>query len=135
MNIYPYTKTISSIFGIVNRPLITIKIFSQTKNIWIPVYDTLADTGADISIIPAYLGRLVVEDITKGREIKIRGIVPYSELIVYIRNLKIEVAKKEIDAHIAIADSDKVIPILGRVKGLDLFEVTYNKGKEVRIND
>lgn len=61
--------------------------------------------------------------------------MPYSELIVYIHNLKIEVAKKEIEAPIAIADSDKVIPILGRVKGIDLFEVTFNRGKEVIIKD
>lgn len=133
MRRYPYTKTRSNIFEFVNRPLITMRIFSQTKNIWIPVYDTLADTGADISIIPAYLGRLIVDDITKGREIKIRGVVPYSELIVYIHSLKVEIAKKEIEVPIAIADSDKVIPILGRVKGLDLFEVTYNKGKEVML--
>ena len=135
MNRYPYTKTKSNIFEVVSRPLITIKIFSQTKNIWIPVYDTLADTGADISIIPAYLGRLVVGDITKSREIKIRGIVPYSELIAYIHNLRIEIAKKEIESPIAIADSDKIIPILGRVKGIDLFEFTYYKGKEVIIKN
>ncbi len=68
MNRYPYTKTKSNIFGTVSRPLITMKIFSLTKNIWIPVYDTLADTGADISIIPAYLGKLIVKDITKARK-------------------------------------------------------------------
>ena len=135
MKKYSYQKTTSGIFGIVNRPLITIKIYSQTKNIWIPLYDTLADTGADISIIPAYLGKLIVGDITKGKEVKIKGIVPYSELIAYIHNLKIEVANKEIQSPVAIADSDRTIPILGRVEVIDLFEIVFNKGKEVIIKD
>ena len=102
MKKFPYTGRKSDIFGRVNRPLVIVKIFSTTKNIWIPVYDTLADTGADISINPKYLGKLIVEDITKGKEVKIKGIVPYSELIAYIHEVKIEVAKKEFQIPMAI---------------------------------
>lgn len=132
---YPYTQTESDIFGRVTRPLIVIKIYSKTKKIWIPIYDTLADTGADISRIPKYIGKLIIKNITDGRELKIKGFVPYSELTAYLHELKVEIARKQIRMPFAIADSDKTLPILGRIKGLDLFEITYNKGKEIIIKD
>ena len=135
MKKYPYQEAGSDIFGKVNRPLIAIKIYSTTKNIWIPVYDVLVDTGADMSIIPRYLGNLIVEDITTGKEIKIKGFVPYSELIAYIHKIKIKLVDKEIELSVAIADSDKTIPILGRVEGIDLFDVEFQKGKFIIFND
>ena len=72
----PYSPGKSNIFGTILRPLVPIKIYSKTKNTWIPVYDTLADTGADITLLPRYLGEMVVNDITSGMYVEIKGIVP-----------------------------------------------------------
>ena len=135
MKSYLYTKSKSDIFGEVYRPIVTVKIFSKTKNIWIPIYDTLADTGADITLIPAFVGKLIVEDITTGREIKLRGVVPYSKLVAYIHTLKLFVAGREIETSVAISESDKTLPILGRVKGLDLFNVSFVKGEQIIFDD
>ncbi len=131
----PYSPGKSNIFGTILRPLVTIKVYSKTKNTWIPVYDTLADTGADITLLPRYLGEMVVNDITSGRYVEIKGIVPNAVLIGFIHNIKLEVFRKEFETKVVIADTDDARPILGRVDGLDLFEVTYNKGKEVIIKD
>ena len=131
MKEYSYKETKSDIFGTVKRPLIIVKMFSPFKNTWIPIYDTLLDTGADISIIPKYIGNIILEDITKGKEVNIKGIVPDLRLIAYIHTVKIEVAKKQIEIPLAIANSDKVMPILGRVNGLDIFDVEFKKGKSV----
>ncbi len=131
MKSYPYQKTTSGIFGIVQRPLITIKIYSSIKDVWVPIHNILADTGADITLLPRYIGEIIIEDITNGREIKLRGVVPYSELVAYIHNIKIEVAGKEIETPVAISDSDITPIILGRVKGLDLFNVSFVNGEQI----
>ena len=131
----PYSPGKSNIFGTILRPLVTIKVYSKTKNTWIPVYGALADTGADITLLPRYLGEMVVNDITSGRYVEIKGIVPNAVLIGFIHNIKLEVFRKEFEAKVVIADTDDARPILGRVDELDLFEVTYNKGKEIIIKD
>jgi len=135
MKKFKYCERRSNIFGRVDRPLVTVRVFSKTKGVWIAFYETLADTGADISIIPKYLGKLIVGDITLGRQIQISGIVPYSELVAYIHNLRIQVAGKEFEAPVAVADSDRTIAILGRVKGLNLFNIEFQKGKTVCFKD
>jgi len=131
---FEYIKQKSAIFGTVGRPLIRIRIFSEKKKIWIPIYDVLLDSGADVSILPRFLGDMIVNDITKGKQIELRGICPYSKLIAYIHNLRIIIVGKELSLPVAIADSDDVPVIFGRVKGMDMFNITLNNGKETVFN-
>ena len=131
---FDYEKQDSIIFGNVKRPVITIEIFSQVKKIWIPLHKVLADTGADLSILPRFAGKLVVDDITSGKQIEIRGVVPYSKLICYIHRLKFKIDDKEFDAPVAIADSDDVPIIFGRAKGLDIFIANFSKGKKLVLS-
>lgn len=130
---FEYKEQESAIFGQVRRPIIMIEVFSKLKNIWIPLYKVVADTGADISILPRFAGRLIVEDITNGKQIEIRGIVPYSKLICYIHELRFKIDDKEFELPVAIADSDDVPIILGRVNGLDLFRCNFDNGKKTVI--
>ena len=130
----PYSPQESGIFGTIGRPLITMLIFSKVKNVWIPIYETLADTGADITLIPRYLGEMIVDDITKGKHIEVKGIVPNAVLPGFIHILKLEVFRKQFETKVLIADTDDARPILGRFNSLDLFEVGFNKGKEIIVN-
>lgn len=127
----PYTQQKSNIFGAISRPLVTIKVYSKTKNIWIPVYDALADTGADTTLLPRYLGEMIVNDITTGKYIEIKGIATSAVVIGFIHKVRLEVFHNEIDADLVIADTDDVRPVLGRLDGLDLFSVTFDKGKHI----
>ena len=131
----PYLQQKSNIFGIISRPLVTIKVYSKTKNIWIPVYDALADTGADITLFPRYLGEMVVDDITKGKYVEIRGIASNAVVVGFMHKVKLEVFHKQIEASLVIADTDDVRPVLGRLEALDLFKVVFDKGKFIEINE
>lgn len=131
---YRYRKKHSKIFGTVLRPLVDIEVWSKTNNDWEIIDNVLADTGADISILPRFLAEPLVKDITTGQYIEIKGVVPSTVLIAFIHPAKIRVNKREFETKVAFADSNDVPPILGRYKGLDLFEVTYDKGKEIIIN-
>lgn len=126
---FEYKEQDSAIFGKVKRPLIELDIFSEREKTWVPLYKVLADTGADISILPRYIGKLAVIDILGGRRIDIRGIVPHSKIVCYIHEIKFRLGGREFKLPVAIAESDDVPIILGRVKGLDIFKCIFNLKK------
>ena len=130
----PYSPQESRIFGTIRRPLITMRIFSKINNVWIPIYETLADTGSDITLIPRFLGEMIVNDITKGEHIEVKGIVPNAVLPGFIHILKLEVFRKQFETKVLIADTDDARPIFGRFNSMDLFEINFNNGKEIIIN-
>ncbi|HJH27139.1 MAG TPA: hypothetical protein C5S37_10330, partial [Methanophagales archaeon] len=78
-------------------------------------------------------GTFFVKDITTGKYVEIKGVVPGARLIAYIYELKIKLGDREFEALVAIADSDDVLSIFGRVNGLDLFDANFLKGKKVKL--
>jgi hypothetical protein len=115
--------------------LLTIEAYSPAEKSWITIHDVLADTGADITVLPRYVGEIIVGEITVGRYAEIKGVEPSSVLIAFIHKLKLNVCGREFETNVAIADSNNVPPILGRFKVLDLFDVEFKKGKEVVFKD
>ncbi|MEA2032185.1 MAG: hypothetical protein U9N41_01205 [Euryarchaeota archaeon] len=91
---FKYTEKESGIFGKVLRPLIEVEIKGETSE-WIKIENALADTGADISILPRDIGDLLIKDVTEGEPYEVKGIVPYAKLIVYIHQLKFRLNGKE----------------------------------------
>lgn len=110
----------------IKRPLIEIEIYSNKSEDWISFKRMLADTGADICLLPRFMGNLLVEDVTKGIYKKIRGVVPNTFLNGFIHNLNIKIGEKEFTAPVLIADSEDVTPIIGRVKALDIFRAWFD---------
>ena len=129
---FAYVEKQSKILGKTFRPVIPLEVFSEIKNNWEIIDNVLADTGADISILPRFLAEPLVDDITKGQYVEIKGVVPNTVLIAFIHILKLKLNNIEFETKVALADSNDVPPILGRYKALDLFDVSFN-GKEVRF--
>ncbi len=132
---FSYMEKESKILGKILRPLIEIEIFSQVRNDWEVIEEVLVDTGADLTVIPRFIGESIISDITSGEYTEIKGIVPTSLLIAFIHKLKIKTAGKEFETKVAIADSNDVPPILGRYAALDLFNIEFRKGKEMIFCD
>lgn len=132
---FDYKEHESDLLGKVFRPLIDLEIYSTIEKDWIKVKNVLVDTGADISILPKNSGELILTDITKGKIYEVKGVVPYAKVVVYIHSIRFRIDMKEFELPVAIADSDDVLPILGRIKGLDLFDITFNKGKKVVMEE
>lgn len=131
----PYKDEESKVFGKIKRPRIDFEIFSNSKRDWILIIDALADTGADMSLVPRQLGELLVEDVVKGRYVEIKGIHPSSMVIAFLHRLRAKVGDKEMLLPVAIADSNDVPSILGRVEGLDFFNANFSKGKKLILID
>jgi hypothetical protein len=132
---FPYKEEESNVFKSIKRPRIKLKIFSEVGKDWIVIDEVLADTRADFSVLPRYVGEMLVKDITTGKYIEIKGVVPGVRLVAYIHNLKIKINDKEFEAPVALADSDDVPMIFGRVKSLDLFDASFIKGEKLRLKD
>lgn len=130
---FDYKEQKSAIFGKIKRPLVTLELFSKVRNRWVKISNVLADTGADVSLLPRFQGEVLVKDITKGREVELRGIVPYARLTGFIHNLRLKINGIVFDAPVVIVDSDDTPPILGRSRGIDRFLAEFNKGKELKI--
>lgn len=127
---FDYIEKESRIFGKVRRPLIDIEIKTHSGE-WLEIKEVLADTGADISILPRNLAHLIMENVEDGKTEEIKGIAPYANLIVFIHDLTLRIGEREFTLPVAIADSDDVPPILGRVKGLDLFASVFDGKKTI----
>jgi len=87
---FKYQEGKSLLFGEIKRPLIEIEIYSTKSDKWIAVSDVLADTGADICLLPRYIGDLIVKDMTAGIYKEIRGVVPNTFLNGFIHKLKVK---------------------------------------------
>jgi hypothetical protein len=128
---FRYHKEESNIFKSIKRPRIQIHIYSKVFKEWVTIDDILADTGADISILPKTLGIVLVGKISNRRRYKISGMV--SSTFMYLHELRTRIDSKEIKGLYAIANTDDIPPTLGRMSGLDKFQVTFDKGKLIRI--
>lgn len=123
---YEYKEGKSFLFETIKRPLIKLEIYSSKLERWILLEDVLADTGADICLLPRYMGELLVENVAIGIYKEIRGVVPNTFLNGFIHKLKMKIGDREFIAPVFIADSDNVTPILGRNEALDLFKASFD---------
>lgn len=129
---FKYQRESSNIFPSIARPRVTLQLFSRVFREWITVEDVLADTGADISVLPKTLGMILVGEISNKRRHKIHGLV--SSAYLYLHRLRMRLDGKEMVATFAIANSDTVPPTLGRKYGLDRFKVVFDRGKKLKFS-
>lgn len=129
----PYAKEESNIFENVLRPRLSIDVYSEFLSDWITIDDVLADTGADLSVLPKSLGVLIVGDIREGKKYRITGLAGYSKYI-YLHRLTTRIGRKKVKAAFAIAATDDIPPTLGRIDALDKMNIEYQKGRRMVIS-
>ncbi len=129
----PYAKEESNIFENVLRPRLSIDIYSEFLSDWITIDDVLADTGADLSVLPRSLGVLIVGDIREGKKYRVTGLAGHSKY-VYLHRLATRIGRKKIKAAFAIAVTDDIPPTLGRIDALDKMNIEYQKGRRMVIS-
>ncbi|MBD3168705.1 MAG: hypothetical protein GF307_04425 [candidate division Zixibacteria bacterium] len=128
---FRYQNEKSNIFDKIRRPRMTVFIYSKVFKEWITVEDVLADTGADISVLPKTLGIVLVGKVKNRKRYKITGLV--SDTYVYLHELRTKVNGRIIRGLFAIANNDDIPPTLGRMGALDKFTISFEKGKLIRI--
>lgn len=113
--------------GTIQRPVADIRL--KTKgNLWIEFHPYI-DSGADVTMIPLSLGKLLGFEIDEKQITQIggiRGSVP----VIYTKT-EMKIGDKEFLAQIAWALIEDVPPLLGRTDVFDIFKVTFEQNKRI----
>lgn len=113
----------------IKRPVADVYVKSSSDN-WIKFHPYI-DSGADLTMIPLSLGRLLgfKLDENKVRQIGgIRGGIP----VIYTKTL-MRVGEVEFLATVAWSLIEDVLPLLGRTDVFDAFRVTFEQYKGIII--
>ena len=137
--VYRYKEMPSKITGTIKRPIARIQIWSTKLNKWIKIEGFL-DSGADISLIPFGLGRMlgfkIDEDNVKvlGGEdnVKVLGGIGEGRVSVCVVEGKVRIGNIEFPARIGWAFDNRVPTLIGRLDIFERFNITF-KEKEGKI--
>lgn len=123
MIVFKYKKEVASHGKPLKRPVADV-FLKSTSSDWIEFHPYI-DSGADVTLIPLSLGKLIGFTINE-REIEeiggIRGNVP----VIYVQN-DMRIGKKTLSVHLAWALIEEVPPLLGRANVFDAFDVTFKQ--------
>jgi hypothetical protein len=111
----------------IKRPIANVFLKSRS-NSWIEFHPYI-DSGADLTMIPLSLGKLLGWGFSSKKVEQIggvRGSVP----VIYKNNL-MRIGEKEFNARVAWSLIEDVPPLLGRADVFDIFEVTFKQKKGI----
>jgi len=132
--IFPYTEKEHHLFGKISRPLVRLAFFSERFGRWLEVGQVIADTGADISVVPLPLGQILVSDVQKGIPIYVGGVLS-SDMSVnaFVHRIKARIGDYGFEMPVASSLSSVIPPIWGRQEALDRFIITFVQGRELML--
>jgi len=129
----PYIDEKSDVYKNIRRPKLALSLYSRKLKRWVKIDNFLADTGADISVLPKSLGTLIVGNIKSQKKYQISGLTTNDNADMHIHKLSVKIGNKTFRTDFAISNSDDVPPTLGRIGALDKFQIIYDKGKKMVI--
>jgi hypothetical protein len=122
---FPYLKEHSRIFGVVTRPIARVTLQRKYPQ-WMYV-----DSGADISLIPLSVGRLIgLTQIQGDRHQKIFGI-SRSSISIIVKKISMRIGPSEFNARVAWSQTEEVPLLLGRMDVFLKFSVTFNERNQL----
>ena len=113
----------------IKRPVADVYLKSSSKS-WIKFHPYI-DSGADITLIPLSLGKLLGFRLDQQKVEQIGGIrggIP----VVYTKSI-MRIGKEEFSIRVAWALIEDVPPLLGRTDVFDIFRVTFEQYKDLII--
>jgi len=92
----------------------------------------MADTGADISVIPLPLGQVLVSNVENGIPMHIGGVLssdmPFN---AFVHRVKTRIGDHLFEMPVAVSLLSIIPPIWGRQEALDRFTASYVQGREL----
>lgn len=129
---FPCVEQEHHLFGKINRPVIRLAVYSVRFGRWLEIGKVLADTGADISVVPLPMGQILIHDIENGVPMYVGGILSSSVAVnAFVHRITARIGDYTFEMPVAVSVSSVIPPILGRQEALDRFSVTFIYGKEV----
>jgi hypothetical protein len=118
---FPYVKEKSSLFGVVSRAVVKVILEGKFAQ-WMYV-----DSGADITLIPLSVGKLV--GLRRNEQDKLQRIfgVGKSSVPVLVKHLSMRLGPARFHARVAWSQVEDVPLLLGRMDVFPKFAVTFRE--------
>lgn len=123
MIIFRYKKEESLVLGKIERPVADVYLRTK-KDSWIEFHPYI-DSGADVTMIPLSLGKLLDFEIDESKIQQIGGI--RGSVPVMHTKASMKIGNKTFTSHIAWALIEDVPPLLGRKDVFDVFKITFEQ--------
>lgn len=115
--------------GSIKRPV--ADVFLKTDyGLWIEFHPYI-DSGADVTLIPLSLGKLIGWQLDQEKIEQIGGI--RGNVPVIYKKTDIKIGKKEFSLNVGWALIEDVPPLLGRTDVFDRFNVTFKQTEDIII--
>lgn len=121
---FNYKEEESRITGRILRPVADVE-FRSLEGEWIEAHPYI-DSGADITLIPLSLGKLLGFEIEKENIKELRGIGE-GIVSVVIKTVPVRIGTVEFPARIAWSLIEEVSPLLGRLDIFNKFRITFDE--------
>ncbi len=121
---FPCAPEIIKGFGYIDRPKAEVLLIGpQGRSVKTRPY---VDMGADHSLYPESIGRLLGVEVPQGKLIHLKGLTGQA-IVAYLHTIKAQLAgaADSFDLPVAFALSEAVPQLLGRMGLLDAYEVLY----------
>ena len=119
---FPYREEVSRLFGPISRPVVE-GYLQAADGSWFKVFP-YADSGADFSLFPRSVSKILGLNLKAGEKSFIQG-VGGKRLVIYVHQVKLRIGDKELSLKAGFAFSDRVPYLLGRVDVLDHFDIRF----------
>lgn len=125
---FPFKKEKANIVEWIPRPLAEVTLINEDREVTQWMY---ADSGADISLIPYSVGKLLKFILKPDDEIKEIGGIGGGKVSVVVRKITLKIGSKEFRSRIAWCLSEDVPLILGRLDVFDVFKVCFDQKENI----
>ena len=111
-------------------PIIPIRIINPNDPNKLIDIRAMIDSGADVSIFPGSLGRVIGLNIENDKIEIIKGIGG-QEIITYLHEIIFEIGGWKYPSITCFSSDEITFPVLGRNGFFDLFEIKFDFRKEI----
>lgn len=130
MIVFKYkAESISSNGTLVKRPIADIFLQSASGE-WIKFHPYI-DSGADLTLIPLSLGKLLGFS-TRGKKVETIGGISKGVPVIYIKN-PMRIGVFTFESHIGWTQIEDVPTLLGRADVFDQFDVSFKQKDDIII--
>ena len=123
---FPYREEPSRVFGRVARPIVEVSLRKQSDE-WFKVFP-YADSGADFSLFPKGICKLLGLKLKAGRRSLIQG-VGGKAAAVYLHTVHMRIGETSFEARVGFSASERVPYLLGRLDVLVHFDIRFERDK------